>query len=55
MKKFYVNFSGYLMVEAETKAEADELFYDFMCQGADSFHPHDWDIEDTFIEEISEK
>ena len=59
MKEFYVNFSGYLIVKAETEAEADELFYDFMSQGADSFRPHlsgyDWDIENTFIEEINEK
>lgn len=53
-KTFYVNFSGYVLVSAETKEEAEKLFWEkFVYQTVSNDDCYDdvWDIED--IEEDS--
>ena len=47
-KNFYVDFSGYVMVSAETKEEAEKLFWEkFVYQVVSNSDCYDdvWDIE----------
>ena len=49
MKEFYIDFSGYCKVKAQTMAEAEEIFWKAI-NGLDAFqhNPYDdvWEIED---------
>lgn len=44
MKKFYVDFSGYCEIEAETEADAERIFWEKLpCVGENDV----WDIIDV--------
>lgn len=48
MKKFWIDFSGYLCVEAENEAEAEEKFWELIHNRMDLTSPFSddvWDID----------
>lgn len=56
MKEFWVDFSGYMKVKAETPEEAERKFWKFINEGIDLSHgdlsDDVWDVEG--IEEYQE-
>lgn len=43
--KFWINFSGYVCVEAKTEEEAEKLFWkEFIPNNVSPFSDDEWDI-----------
>lgn len=50
MKKFYVDFKGYCVIEAETEADAERIFWEKLPSISDS---DVWDVQN--IEEAEDE